>query len=166
MGLSQSETISGSQRGVWSGTDNTQDNTLAEYSANLISLDLGGISECFCRFRALENIVVLLTFPRRLSMKLTSAVEQLSKLKDLESSETNVSLVLESSQFRMESGAKVTSTPKKNAVFSLSGGGNITLLWSPVSECEFMCPLGEPKRHLEFTFTNGIRLLLTEHLRT
>jgi hypothetical protein len=99
-------------------------------------------------------------------MKLTSESEQLAKLKSLISSKNPVLIVLEGSPFRMESFGGVTSADNKKAVFSLSGGGNISLSWSQVDECQFMClPPKDPEENdLEFKFTNGLRLFLKEYL--
>jgi hypothetical protein len=66
----------------------------------------------------------------------------------------------------MTSDGRVDSASKQNAAFSLSGGGNISLSWSQVDECQFIClpPKDPDVRHLEFKFKNGLRLFLTEHL--
>src|ERR1039458_8758711 len=99
-------------------------------------------------------------------MKLTSETEQLVKLKSLISSMNPISIVFEGSPFRIESGCRVTSADNKKAIFSLSVGGKLTLDWSQVDECQFMClPPKDPEENdLEFKFTNGLRLFLTEHL--
>ena len=81
-------------------------------------------------------------------MKIISADEQLLKLKSLRSRTKPVSIVLESSAFRMTSDGRVDSASKQNAAFSLSGGGNISLSWSQVDECQFMClPPKDPEEN-------------------